>query len=421
MALIARLRREHDMGVLFVTHDLSTVEEHADAIHVLYAGKSVEWGTAKAFFAHPRHPYSEALLGSVARVGQARLQSIPGHLPEPESRPPGCRFAPRCDYRQPECEAGYPPPDRDGGTAAACLYPLPVNAHPDIFAHVDKGPAVFRKPQLQITDLVVSYAGPGGLFSRAKAFKALNDITLQLGQGECLGVVGESGSGKSTLGRAILQMINYKGSITLDGANFAQLGRAEKRTQRRRIQVVFQDPRESLNPRMRIKDIIAEPIRMIGAIDKRQIPQLVAALLARVGLNTEIGERLPGDVSGGQAQRIAIARALAAEPEIIVLDEPTSALDVSTQAMLLNLLKDLAIESRLSYILISHDFAVVSYMADRIVVLNAGQIVEVNDAVAIISNPQNDYTKALVDAAPQLRETNRQYPLPQQNLTGTAI
>jgi oligopeptide/dipeptide ABC transporter ATP-binding protein len=418
MALIARLRREHDMGVLFVTHDLSVVEEHADAIHVLYAGRSVEWGTSKAFFGHPRHPYSEALLGSVARVGQARLQNIPGNLPEPENRPPGCRFAPRCDYRRPDCETVPPPANLNGGTAAACLYPLPANARPDIFTHVDKQPAVFRKNQLEVTNLVVEYAPAGGLFSRAKAFKALDDITLSLGQGECLGVVGESGSGKSTLGRAVLQMINYKGNIALDGREFSKLGRPERRAQRRRIQVVFQDPRESLNPRMRIKDIIAEPIRLAGATPA---PALIAKLLDRVGLNPQIGERLPGDVSGGQAQRIAIARALAAEPEIIVLDEPTSALDVSTQAMLLNLLKDLAIESGLSYILISHDFAVVSYMADRIVVLNSGQVVEVNDAGAIITAPQNDYTRALVDAAPQLRELNRQYPVPQSNLTGTAI
>ena len=418
MALIQRLRREHDMGVLFVTHDLSVVEEHADAIHVLYAGRSVEWGTSKAFFGHPRHPYSEALLGSVARVGQARLQNIPGNLPEPETRPHGCRFAPRCDYRQPDCEMAYPLPDRNGGTAAACLYPLPVNARPDIFAHVEKEVPLSRETQLEITNLVVNYAAGGGMFSRAKSFKALNDITLNLGQGECLGVVGESGSGKSTLGRAVLQMIGYEGSIALDGKDFSKLDRTERRAQRRRIQVVFQDPRESLNPRMRIKNIIAEPIRLAGG---SPAPAQIANLLNRVGLNPEMGERLPGDVSGGQAQRIAIARALAAEPEIIVLDEPTSALDVSTQAMLLNLLKDLAIESGLSYILISHDFAVVSYMADRIVVLNSGQIVEVNDAGSIITSPQNDYTKALVDAAPQLRDTNRQYPVPQGNLTGTAI
>ncbi len=421
MALIARLRREHDMGVLFVTHDLSVVEEHAEAIHVLYAGRSVEWGPARSFFSHPRHPYSEALLGSVARLGQARLQNIPGNLPEPETRPPGCRFAPRCDYRRPECEAGYPPPDQNNGTVAACLYPLPVNARPDIFAPSTKIPTAFT-PQLEISDLSVRYAAGGGLFSTAKPFIALQDVTLSLGQGECLGVVGESGSGKSTFGRAVLQMIRYEGSILLDAQDFSKLSRSEKQIERRRIQVVFQDPRESLNPRIRIRDIIAEPIRLSGKPQQTPIAQQVAALLMRVGLNPEIGDLLPGGVSGGQAQRIAIARALAAKPEIIVLDEPTSSLDVSTQAMLLNLLKDLAVETGLSYILISHDFAVVSYMADRIAVLNAGQLVEVNEADAIIADPQSDYTKALVAAAPQLRSINHQYPpVTQDRLTGTSI
>jgi peptide/nickel transport system ATP-binding protein len=412
MALIAKLRREHDMGVLFVTHDLSVVEEHADAIHVLYAGRSVEWGPAKRFFAHPRHPYSEALLGSVARVGQARLQSIPGNLPEPETRPHGCRFAPRCDYRQPPCEIAYPPPNTAGGTAAACLFPLPVNARPDIFTSLVKSPAPHRQPQLEISKLSVRYAS-SGFFSRDKGFSALADVTLALGQGECLGIVGESGSGKSTLGRAVLQMISYQGGIILDGQDFASLSGAKKRLQRRRIQVVFQDPRESLNPRMRINAILAEPLRFAGAPSKLPISKRVADLLMRVGLT--------GDISGGQAQRIAIARALAAEPEIIVLDEPTSSLDVSTQAMLLNLLKDLAIETAVSYILISHDFAVVSYMADRIAVLNAGRVVEVGDAASIIAAPRNEYTKNLVEAAPQLRDANRPYPMPTASLSGTTI
>jgi ABC-type glutathione transport system ATPase component len=249
---------------------------------------------------------------------------------------------------------------------------------------------------------------------------ALQNVNLSLGQGECLGVVGESGSGKSTFGRAVLQMIRYEGSILLDGQDFSKLSRSEKQLERRRIQVVFQDPRESLNPRIRIRDIIAEPIRLSGKPQQTPIDQQVADLLMRVGLNPEIGDRLPGGVSGGQAQRIAIARALAAKPEIIVLDEPTSSLDVSTQAMLLNLLKDLAVETGLSYILISHDFAVVSYMADRIAVLNAGQVVEVNEAAAIIADPQSDYTKALVAAAPQLRSINHQHPpVTQERLTGT--
>jgi oligopeptide/dipeptide ABC transporter ATP-binding protein len=403
MALIARLRAEHDMGVLFVTHDLSVVEEHADSIHVLYAGKSVEWGTSEAFFAHPRHPYSEALLGSVARVGQARLQNIFGNLPEPESRPPGCRFSPRCRYSQPDCNIAYPPPDQHAGTAAACLYPLAASARATYAEPVHKGAFIPGPAQLEIQNLEVRYSSTGSFLTPAsKLPPALADVALTLGRGECLGVVGESGSGKSTLGRAVLQMIGYSGDIILDGQSFTALRGAEKRNLRKKIQVVFQDPRESLNPRIKIGDIIAEPLRLAGKTSN--LRDQVATLLNRVGLNPEMAEKLPGGVSGGQAQRIAIARALAAEPELIVLDEPTSSLDVSTQAMLLNLLKDLAVDTGLSYILISHDFAVVSYMADRIAVLNAGRIVEMNDTAALISAPQHDYTRALLGAAPQLRD-----------------
>jgi peptide/nickel transport system ATP-binding protein len=404
MALIARLRREHDMAVLFVTHDLSVVEEHADRIHVLYAGRSVEWGRAGDYFAHPRHPYSEALLGSVARVGQARLQNIPGNLPEPESRPPGCRFAPRCGYRQPACDAAYPAPDISAGTAAACLYPLPRAAKPH-FTMPAQNATIFNGPvQLETRDLSVRYAGTTGLFRSAATMPpALDNVSLSLRRGECLGIVGESGSGKSTLGRAVLQMVPYQGSIFLDGQDFTPLRGSARRALRRRIQVVFQDPRESLNPRIRIADIIAEPLRLAGGA-RADETAAVHDLLARVGLNPEMGARLPGAVSGGQAQRIAIARALAASPDIIVLDEPTSSLDVSTQAMLLNLLKDLAVETGLSYILISHDFAVVSYMADRIAVLKAGEIVEMNDAASLIASPRHDYTRALLAAAPQLRD-----------------
>ena len=198
-------------------------------------------------------------------------------------------------------------------------------------------------------------------------------------------------------------MIPYGGHVLLDGHDLSRLHGPKRRAQRRRLQVVFQDPRESMNPRLRIGDIVAEPLRLQGRISQAETRRRVAALLGRVGLNPELALRLPGAVSGGQAQRIAIARALAAEPELIVLDEPTSALDVSTQAMLLNLLKDLGQSDALSYILISHDFAVVSYMADRIAVLNAGRIVEMNETARLIEAPQHRYTAALIEAAPQLR------------------
>ena len=216
-------------------------------------------------------------------------------------------------------------------------------------------------------------------------------------------MVGESGSGKSTLGRAILQMIPYSGQMVLGGEDFAGARGRARRALRRRIQVVFQDPRELMNPRIAIGDIIAEPLRLKGGLTARAQQSRVESLLGRVGLNPEMAVLLPGAVSGGQAQRIAIARALAAEPELIVLDEPTSSLDVSTQAMLLNLLKDLALEQGLSYILISHDFAVVSYMADRIAVLHQGRIVEMGETARLIEAPGHSYTAALIGAAPQLR------------------
>ena len=363
--------------------------------------------SAKAFFAHPRHPYSEALLGSVARLGQARLQNIPGHLPEPESRPAGCRFAPRCAYAREDCNDGYPQANSQGGTLAACLYPLKLNGKLPYAEALAPKPARNFLPLLDVQDLTVRYHGASGWFGGAKKLPpALADVTLSLGRGECLGVVGESGSGKSTFGRAVLQMIGYEGRVLLDGHDFHAIAGKTKRDLRRKIQVVFQDPSESMNPRMSIGEVIAEPLVLKGGMAGSAIRARVQELLGQVGLNPEMTARYPGAVSGGQAQRIAIARALAAEPELIVLDEPTSALDVSTQAMLLNLLKDLAFRHALSYILISHDFAVVSYMADRIAVLNAGRIVELNETAALISSPQNAYTAALIGAAPQL------HPLP---------
>ncbi len=398
MALLARLRRERGMGVLFVTHDLSVVEEHASRVHVLYAGRSVEWGGAGAFFEHPGHPYSQALLGSVARVGRARLRTIPGTLPEPEARPPGCRFAPRCAYHRPPCDDGYPAPRPVAGTQACCLFPPEVPAA-DGEAALPEPPATARRTLLDVESVSVRY-GRRSLFG-AQPAASLAEATFRLGEGECLGVVGESGSGKSTLGRAILQMAQYEGRILLDGHDLGRLRGPERARQRRRVQVVFQDPRESLNPRMTVAQSVGEPLRLAGRpAAKRRAA--VGGLLERVGLPPALADRLPGSVSGGQAQRIAIARALAAEPDIIVLDEPTSSLDVSTQAMLLNLLKDLSRERGLAYVFISHDLAAVSYLAHRIAVLRAGRIVELADTASLLARPGSEYTAALLEAAPQL-------------------
>jgi peptide/nickel transport system ATP-binding protein len=372
LALLAGLRRSHGLGVLFITHDLSIVADHADRLTVLYAGRAVEWGEARRFFAAPRHPYSQALLGAVPRLGQASLHGIPGLLPDPARRPSGCRFAPRCAYAQAPCEVAYPLPVGDAGEAAACLYPQPAPA-----LEAGHAAAAFEAggtaPLLALEQVTVRYGD---------AAPSLSEVSLQLRRGECLGIVGESGSGKSTLGRAILQMLPYQGRILLDGQDLAALPREALRRARRRIQPVFQDPRESLNPRLRVRE--------------------VASLLAKVGLDPSLADRFPGQISGGQAQRVAVARALATRPDIIVLDEPTSALDVSTQAMLLTLLRDLARSERLATVFISHDIAAVSWLADRIAVLRRGEIVEMADTMRMIAQPNHSYAAALIDTAPRI-------------------
>ncbi|HYP62327.1 MAG TPA: ABC transporter ATP-binding protein, partial [Acidocella sp.] len=375
MSLIAGLRRSKNLAVLFVTHDLSLVAEHADEVHVLYAGRSVEWGAAKEFFAQPRHPYSAALRGAVAWLGQKKLAAIPGQLPEPEARPPGCRFAPRCGFAQVDCTRAYPAPVQTDGTIAACLYPLQGR---QTFTPAAGAPAAQRfAPLLEVQNLSLRYGKK----------PVLADVSLTVGQGECLGIVGESGSGKSSLGKAILQMLPYAGRVALEGQDFAALRGAKMRAARRRVQVVFQDPRESLNPRLRIGEIIAEPLRLAG-MKRGEAAAKVETLLHDVGLSPALMGRLPGSVSGGQAQRIAIARALAAEPALLVLDEPTSALDVSNQALLLNLLRGLAQERGLSCLLISHDFAVVSFLSDRIAVLRKGRVVETGETSGLLAAPR---------------------------------
>ena len=405
LQLLARLQREHRMGLLFITHDLSVVEQYAQSLVVLYAGRAVEWGEARRFFAAPRHPYSQALLGAVPRLGQAELYGIPGSLPDPGHRPPGCRFEPRCPQRRPDCALAYPPPIGDALEAAACLYPeaaAPLARRPaDEAAMDDAGPA---HALLRMDQVTIRYGKRAGLFGAggSVAKPALDDVSLHLARGECLGIVGESGSGKSTLGRAILHMLQYEGSILLDGRRLATLSSADRRRERRRVQVVFQDPRESLNPRMRIGAIIGEALRLGGVADRGELGRRTAALLERVGLHAGLAERLPNAVSGGQAQRVAVARALAARPDIIVLDEPTSALDVSTQAMLLNLLRDLSRDERLAYVMISHDIAAISWLADRIAVLRDGKIVETAPTGRLIAAPRDPYSAALLATAPRL-------------------
>ena len=399
MDLIGELKRA-GMAILFVTHDLSVVERHADRIHVLYAGKSAEWGPARTVLAAPRHPYTEALLNSVPRLGAERLRGIQGNLPEPEQRPSGCRFRTRCRLAYEDC-AKVPPATTFQDDTALCWLPLDDAARATIQAEevVAAHPPLAKGQLLTLDHVAVRYERPFGSFAKRAERDQLAEISFSVGRGECMGVVGSSGSGKSTLGRAILQMVQYRGDITLDGLSFTGLRGEARSAARRRIQVVFQDPKESLNPRLTVGQSIGEALRLGGLRDWGAIRERTAELLGSVSLPAAIAEAIPSGISGGQAQRVAIARALAADPEVIVLDEPTASLDVSTQATLLNLLKDLGRAKGLSYILISHDLAVVSYLADRIMVLQDGRAVEFGTSQSVLHSPSTDYTRRLVGAA----------------------
>ncbi len=365
LGLLARLRRDRGLGVLLISHDLAAVRAHADTVHVLYAGRSVETAPDAPFFRAPAHPYSRALLAAAPMPQQRGLTAIPGALPEPSALPAGCRFATRCVFRQPICDLAYPPPVSAGGGWAACHFPLSGPMHPAPSPDWARG----REPGavvLSVGNVSVRYNT--GFFG-AKAAASVSDVSFDLRRGECLGVVGASGSGKTTLGRAVLHMIPYEGEIALHGVVFGRRPGA----QRRRIQAVFQDPRQSLNPTLRIEDVVAEPLLLAGTPRAARLAA-ARALLARVGLPESLAGRRADQISGGQAQRVAIARALAAAPDVLVLDEPTSSLDVSTQAGVLTLLRELAAERGFATILITHDAAVVAAMADRVAVMAGGRL-----------------------------------------------
>jgi oligopeptide/dipeptide ABC transporter ATP-binding protein len=390
--LLARLRAERRMAVLLVSHDLALVAGRADRVQVLYAGACVEHGPARDVLAAPAHPYTAALLAAAPRLHAGPPRPIAGALPEPEAWPPGCRFAPRCDRAAPACAASMPPLPA-GPRAAACLFP--VTAPPPSPPAPAPLPAPGPGETLRVVDLAVRYSG--GLL-RGPAIVALREVTLALRAGECLGVVGTSGSGKTSLARAILGMVPHAGTVAIGGQDIARLHGAERRAARRRAQMVFQSPLASLDPLMDVAAQIGEALALGGVRDGRARRARAAALLAQVGLPPALLGRLPATLSGGQAQRVAVARALAASPDLLVLDEPTASLDVSSAAGLLALLRAMAADRGLAYIVITHDLAVAAALSHRIAVLHHGRMVELGETATIIGAPSHPATRALVAA-----------------------
>ncbi|MFV1365271.1 ABC transporter ATP-binding protein [Mycolicibacterium elephantis] len=405
-------------GVLIITHDLGVVAEFADRALVMYAGRAVEVAPVDELYRDRRMPYTVGLLGSVPRLDAAqgaRLVPIPGAPPSLVALPPGCPFTPRCPLAIDECSAAEPELVEVGPShAAACIRTshvvgrsaaelYGVSTEPPPARPADDLPVVLR-----VQNLVKTYKLTKGVVFRRQVgeVRAVDGISFELQRGRTLGIVGESGSGKSTTLHEILELAPpQSGSIEVLGADVAALDRRARRALRGDLQVVFQDPVASLDPRLPVFDVLAEPLRANG-FDKPRTEDRVRELLDIVGLRAQDAARYPAEFSGGQKQRIGIARALALQPKILALDEPVSALDVSIQAGIINLLLDLQDRFGLSYLFVSHDLSVVRHLAHRVAVMYKGTIVEQGDGDQVFNNPSHDYTRRLLAAVPQ-PEVNR--------------
>ncbi|NMO49842.1 ABC transporter ATP-binding protein [Actinoplanes sp. TBRC 11911] len=415
LELIDDLREEFSMAVILVTHDLGVIAGRADRVAVMYAGRVVETSATAALFRTPRHRYTEALLEALPEAADGeRLYSIPG-LPPDLSRPlTGCRFAERCRHVTDECRVTDIPLTGDAHQFA-CLHPVSPTDQIPSPVRVSSAPVVDAarvagSPVLSVRNLVKNYASHGrGLRRDAGQVSAVADVSFEVAAGETFGLVGESGCGKSTLGRLAVGLERPSdGQIVLDGTDIGALSGRERRRMHREVQLMFQDSYAAMNPRMRVDSILAEPLEIQKAGDGAARRARINTLLDQVGLSRRVLERYPHEFSGGQLQRIGLARSLALQPRLIVGDEPVSALDVSIQAQVLNLMRDLQQELGLAYVFISHDLSVVDYMADRIGVMYLGKLVEVGPAREVVRAARHPYTQALIDAVPSINEVSRE-------------
>jgi len=408
--LLAGLQRDRGMAMLLITHDLGVVARMAHQVGVMYAGQLVETGARDAFFAQPLHPYSRKLFAAVPTADRrgTGLETLAGIVPRLDRVFQGCRFAERCPSVLPHCATVLPAWHRVDGQQVRChLYAgdVPETPGPATLAGVaETGGSASGSAsvgQLVVEDLKVHFPVRKGVLKRVVGqVKAVDGVSLSLHPGRTLALVGESGCGKTTAGKALMQLIRpTAGSVRLDGKEQRHRRGAALRHLRQQVQMVFQDPFASLNPRMRIGDIIAEGMGALG-VEKEAAARSakVDGLLQRVGLSTDMRDRFPHEFSGGQRQRIALARALAVSPRIIVCDEPTSALDVSVQAQILNLMRELQRGEGIAYLFITHNIAVVDFLAHDVAVMYLGRIVEFGTTEQVLRQPRHPYTRMLLDA-----------------------
>jgi peptide/nickel transport system ATP-binding protein len=420
-------------SLILITHDLGVVAGMSDRIMVMYAGKPVETGSADTIFYRSKMPYTLGLLGSLPRMDARShaLRPIPGSPPSLLNLPPGCPFAPRCAIVIQRCLHEEPPlasvgPDhlaachRSGeltGGATGLFAPTWTDADAGVSesdaaraaaeiatdAGSGNGERALTGTLVEVRDLVKNFPIRGGRLIRhtvAEA-QAVSGVSFDLVERETLGLVGESGSGKSTTARAVLQLLPpTSGSVRYQGTELVGKSRRQLRPMRQHLQIVFQDPFASLDPRMPVGEIVAEPLRVHGRWDRKTGPDRVDRLFELVGLNPEHRNRFPHEFSGGQRQRVGIARALALDPKVLVLDEPVSALDVSIQAGIVNLLEELQDRLDLAYLFIAHDLSVVRHISDRVAVMYLGKIVETGTSEQVYEAPSHPYTQALLSAVP---------------------
>jgi len=415
--LLKELQQSQNMAMLLITHDLAIVSQMAHRVAMMYAGQVVEVAEAAEFFARPLHPYAANLFDALPDAGKRgqRLASIAGTVPALNQRFTGCRFADRCSLVQEACRASAPEliEPRSNHFVRCILYKndsyqrIQDKPQKPIIASTQVKPA--GATVLELRDYCVWFPIRKGVLQRTvDHVRAVDGVSLAIAAGRTLALVGESGSGKTTVGKALLQLLrnqaHVSGQALLNGQALDVLQGEALRTARRAMQIVFQDPFASLNPRMRVSDILQEGVSSlrpdISAADRLA---RVTSLLDKVGLATAALQRYPHEFSGGQRQRLAIARALALEPALIVADEPTSALDVSVQAQILNLFKDLQDELGVAYLFITHNFGVVEYLAHDIAVMKSGRLVECGPAEQVLGQPQHEYTRSLLQAVPRLR------------------
>ncbi len=430
--LLRELQREQGLGLLLITHDLAVVAGMAQRVALMYAGQIVEVASADEFFKSPKHPYAQALLRALpgaVRRGEP-LAAIPGTVPALTQAFTGCRFAPRCASVMADCATTLPEltllgPTRsvrcllyaDGGSRTPVRPDASTgSAQGTSLREVSKGTQGIdtsartesSAPLLSVQNLHVRFPIRKGLLQRMSGhFEAVGGVSFDIQAGQTLALVGESGCGKTTIGKAIVQLLRgqavIEGQALLSGSNLFDMQGDALRAARAGIQIIFQDPFSSLNPRMRVFEILEEGLTALRPeMDARARRLRLEKLADQVGLRREALERYPHEFSGGQRQRIAIARALAVQPKLIVCDEPTSALDVSVQAQILNLLEELQRELGVAYLFITHNIGVVEYIADQVAVMQAGRMVEQGSSEAVLQQPRHEYTRTLLAAVPRL-------------------